>query len=76
MNTKKLVKGSMEAIEHLAICAVFGNGLKVLLKKAPWYITAPVAVASSYIVSFHALGELSTKAAEDIIEGWYGDKEE
>lgn len=73
MNTKKLVKGSMQAIEHLAICAVFGKGLSVLLKKAPWYITAPVAVASGYVVSYHALGELSKKAAEDISAGLYDD---
>lgn len=74
MNTKKLVKGSMEAIEHLTICTVFGIGLKELLKKAPWYITAPVAIASGYMVSFHALDGLSTKAAEDIVEGLYGEE--
>lgn len=75
MNTKRFIKGCMEATEHLAICAMFGKGLSVLLKKAPWYITAPVAVASGYIVSFHALDELSEKAAEDIVNGLYDDEE-
>lgn len=74
MNTKKLFKGCMEAAEHLVICAVFGCGLSELLKKAPLYVTIPVAITSGYIVSYHALNALGAKAVEDIVEGLYGEE--